>query len=161
MSESPNDKKIIVDEDWKEEAQREKETLAKALEEEKRKKERPRVPDHASFAMLASSLATQALISMGEIENPITNQREVHLDEAKFHVDMLNAAGKDEGKSHRRRGQASRRLALRPTHAVRGQGQVSGVPCHRCLPLAWLTSQRCAKRLEIRLTADAESRAPC
>jgi Domain of unknown function (DUF1844) len=89
MSESPTDKKIIVDEDWKEEAQREKETLAKALEEEKRKKERPRVPDHASFAMLASSLATQALMSMGDIDNPITNQREVRLDEAKFHVDVL------------------------------------------------------------------------
>jgi hypothetical protein len=87
MAEQPQDKKIIVDEDWKEEAQREKEMLAKAMEEQKKPKSRP--PEQASFALLASSLATQALIGLGEIDNPFTKKRELNQDEARFHIDML------------------------------------------------------------------------
>jgi hypothetical protein len=82
-------KKIIVDEDWKEQAQREKEMLAEALEQEKRLKERGRVPEHASFALLATSLATQAMMGLGDLENPFTKKREANLDEARFHIDML------------------------------------------------------------------------
>lgn len=87
MSEQPPEKKIIVDEDWKEEAQREKETLAAALEQEKRQRARP--PEQASFVLLATSLATQVLLNLGEIENPVTKKREENLDEARFHIDML------------------------------------------------------------------------
>jgi uncharacterized protein DUF1844 len=87
MAEDTQEKKIIVDEDWKEEAQREKEMLAQAMEEEKRQQARP--PEKASFGLLVSSLATQALISLGEVENPFTKKREVNTDEARFHIDML------------------------------------------------------------------------
>jgi hypothetical protein len=82
------EKKIIIDEDWKEEAQREKEALAAALEQEKESK-RPRPPEKATFAMLISSLATQAFISLGEIENPFTKKREANLPDARFSIDML------------------------------------------------------------------------
>ncbi len=82
------EKKIIVDEDWKEQAQREKEMLAEAIEREKR--EARRVPAEASFAVLATSFSTQALMALGEIENPFTKKRETDLDEAKFHIDMLS-----------------------------------------------------------------------
>ncbi len=87
MADQPQDKKIIVDTDWKEEAQREKELLAEAIEEEKRQKARP--PEKASFALLVSSLATQALMGLGDIENPFTKKREVNVAEARFHIDML------------------------------------------------------------------------
>ncbi len=87
MSEQPQEKKIIVDEDWKEQAQREKEMLAAALEREEKEKHLP--PAEASFALLATSLATQAMMALGDLENPITRKRETHLGEAKFHIDML------------------------------------------------------------------------
>ena len=82
------DKKLIIDEDWKEEAQREKEMLAAAIEQEKEAKRRPPLPP-ASFAMLASSLATQAMMNLGAIENPVMRKAEINLDEAKFPIDML------------------------------------------------------------------------
>ncbi len=95
MSEAP-EKKIIVDEDWKEQAQREKEVLAAALEKEK---EQPRrqLPEKASFVLLASSLATQAIMALGDLpgdlsadaKDPAAKKPEVHLDEARFHIDML------------------------------------------------------------------------
>src|SRR5258708_27870070 len=49
MPDQPQDKKIIVDTEWKEEAQREKEMLAEALEKEKHQKARP--PEKASFGL--------------------------------------------------------------------------------------------------------------
>ena len=82
------EKKIIVDEDWKEEAQREKEMLAAAVEQEKESK-RPAPPEQATFAMLASGLATQALMCLGDLENPYTKKHESNLPEARFHIDML------------------------------------------------------------------------
>ena len=87
MSEPGQEKKIIIDEDWKEEALRDKEMLAKAMEEEKTQKSRP--TEMATFALLVSSLATQALISLGEVENPFTKKREFSPNEARFHIDLL------------------------------------------------------------------------
>jgi uncharacterized protein DUF1844 len=82
------EKKIIVDEDWKEQAQREKEMLAAALEKEKEPK-RPAPPEEATFAMLATGLATQALLSLGDLEDPHTKKHETNLPEARFHINML------------------------------------------------------------------------
>ena len=81
------DKKLIIDEDWKEQARREKEMLAEALEKEQQARRGPMQP--ASFAVLAISLATQASIGLGDIEHRITKKCEPNLDEAKFHIDML------------------------------------------------------------------------
>jgi len=81
------ERKLIVDEDWKEEAQREKEMLAAALEKEHAQEHAP--PEPATLALLVSSLATQAVISLGEVENPFTKKRETRLPEARFHIDML------------------------------------------------------------------------
>jgi hypothetical protein len=87
-----DEKKIIVDEDWKEEAQREKEMLAAALEKEKEAK-RPAPPEQATFSMLVSGLATQALMCLGELENPYTKKTDSNLPEARFHIDMLEMLG--------------------------------------------------------------------
>jgi hypothetical protein len=42
-----------------------------------------------NFLMLVSNFATQALIELGEIKNPITKQTERAPDRAKFTIDML------------------------------------------------------------------------
>jgi Domain of unknown function (DUF1844) len=42
-----------------------------------------------NFVMLVSNFATQALIELGEIKNPITKQVERAPERAKFTIDML------------------------------------------------------------------------
>jgi len=88
--------KIIVDEDWKAEAQKEKEVLAAqeeaeiAVEEkdEQKKQTRGSVPP-GNFAALVSTLATQAVYSMGLM--PIEGQErpQADLEIARFNIDML------------------------------------------------------------------------
>jgi len=88
--------KIIVDEDWKAEARKEKEVLAaqekaeKAGEQEKKQKRqtRGRVPQ-GNFAALVSTLATQAVYSMGLMAVEGQEQPEPDLEIARFNIDML------------------------------------------------------------------------
>jgi Domain of unknown function (DUF1844) len=51
-------------------------------------KDLPRIPE-ASFSLFASSLVTQALISLGEVENPFSKTKNYNLDQAKFTIDTL------------------------------------------------------------------------
>ena len=51
-------------------------------------KDLPRIPE-ASFSLFASSLVTQALISLGEVENPFSKTKNHNLDQAKFTIDTL------------------------------------------------------------------------
>ncbi len=87
------EKKIIVDEDWKEEAQREKEKLAEqeAVEkkkEEEEKKEPVKLPP-GDFAALISTLATQALYAMGMLEVEEGQKKAPNLEMARYNIDML------------------------------------------------------------------------
>ena len=99
--------KIIVDDDWKSQAQAEKQKLA----DESRAKQAESAPKAsagasagpgsaapggggrqmppASFEVLVSTMATQALFALGEIPDPQTGQRMAHLDLARHHLDML------------------------------------------------------------------------
>ena len=43
----------------------------------------------ANFSIFTSSLSMQALIFLGEIDNPITHKREENLDQAKYMIDTL------------------------------------------------------------------------
>ncbi len=43
----------------------------------------------AKFTILVSSLATQVLVSLGQIENPLSKKTEVDLKSAKFSIDLL------------------------------------------------------------------------
>ncbi len=85
-------KKIIIDEDWKQEAQKEKEILAaqeKAEKEKPQKKSKARGPwPKGDFAALISMLVTQALFALGllEVEG---QEREPDLEMAKYNIDML------------------------------------------------------------------------
>ena len=88
------EKKIIVDEDWKQEAQREKEVLAKQEEagQEKATEEkagRGSLP-RGDFAALISMLVTQALFSLGMVQiEGQDEKKEPDLALAKYNIDML------------------------------------------------------------------------
>ena len=88
MADKEKEKKIIIDEDWKSQAQKEKETLAQEAAQEQEKKEQPNLPP-ASMAGLISMLATQALYAMGLIGQEGEQPHEPELEMAKFNIDML------------------------------------------------------------------------
>lgn len=97
MTENGNkqEKKIIVDEDWKQEAQREKEILAakEKAEKEEKKEEEPQergpLPE-GNLAALISMLATQALFAMGLLQVKGQEERKPDLELAKYNIDMLS-----------------------------------------------------------------------
>ncbi|HEW79633.1 MAG TPA: DUF1844 domain-containing protein [Phycisphaerales bacterium] len=90
--EKKDGKKVIIDEDWKQQAQKEKEILAKQEEPEKEKagdKKNQRGPlPKGDFAALISMLVTQTLFSLGllEVEG---QKKEPDLELAKYNIDML------------------------------------------------------------------------
>ncbi len=69
-----------IDESWKETAEKEKEAL---------KKEGKFQPPEPDFKFFLTTLALQASISMGAVENPATNKKEEDLTQAKFIIDTL------------------------------------------------------------------------
>ncbi len=89
--EENEEKKIIVDEDWKAEAQREKEKLAAEEKQEKQAepgKRRGPLPQ-GNFAALVSMLATQSLFAMGALQIEGQEDREPDMELAKYNIDML------------------------------------------------------------------------
>lgn len=95
--------KIIVDDDWKSQAQAEKQKLAEQTKAKQAAEAGGSDPGAtpgagagggrqlpaASFETLVSTMTTQALFAMGEIPDPQTGQRMAHLDLARHHIDML------------------------------------------------------------------------
>ncbi|HOW58946.1 MAG TPA: DUF1844 domain-containing protein [Candidatus Omnitrophota bacterium] len=74
-----------VDESWKEQVENVKEKAPAPREAEK-------IPETSqSFLSLIQSLGYQALMHLGEIPNPMTNEREVQLESAKESIDLLIA----------------------------------------------------------------------
>ena len=96
MTDQPKDdaKKIIVDDDWKAQAQAEKERLA--AEEAEKKAQAPDSEDahmqmpEASLLVLINSLAMQAMYALGGMQDPETKQAIVDLGLAKFNIDLLD-----------------------------------------------------------------------
>ncbi|MBL0921973.1 MAG: DUF1844 domain-containing protein [Phycisphaerales bacterium] len=100
MEDTPEPPKIIIDSDWKSQAQAEKERLA---EQEKSKPQRSAAPGSpgasagagpddmppADFRALVGSLATQALLYMGAFPDPETGQSMISLEYARHAIDML------------------------------------------------------------------------
>jgi hypothetical protein len=102
--------KIIVDDDWKAQAQAEKERLAKQVEQPaaaggtakpgapaagpagqagaQAQEEMKELPP-ASFTTLVSSLVAQIFYSLGGMQDPKTGRRMVDLEMAKHHIDTL------------------------------------------------------------------------
>lgn len=104
---SAEEKKIIVDSDWKDQVQQEKEKLqaeetpaATPAVEEPVAAAAPADSDNSSrfdpsklpppdFRMLVSMLATQAFAAMGQIPHPETGQPMIELPLAKHMIDLL------------------------------------------------------------------------
>ncbi|MHC4987489.1 MAG: DUF1844 domain-containing protein [Planctomycetota bacterium] len=85
-----DEKKIIIDEDWKQQAQKEKEVLKEkeAAEHKARPKERADIPP-ADFSGLVSMLASQAFWALGVLRVDENDTREPDFKMAKFNIDML------------------------------------------------------------------------
>ena len=86
--------KIIVDDDWKSQAQAEKEKLAEEVDSQadgqgQTDGGRDRQLPPASFATLVNLLATQIIFALGGVEDPKTKRRYVDLALAKHHIDTL------------------------------------------------------------------------
>jgi hypothetical protein len=90
--------KIIIDEDWKAQVQAEKEA-AKAGESQPptpataAAKPEAAPTDHplppASLTFLLTTVATEAMIALGQVPNPITGKVDLRLQQAKHFVDTL------------------------------------------------------------------------
>lgn len=85
--------KIIVDDDWKAQAQAEKQKLAEQSKAAPASGEGAaggygEMPP-ANFETLLSTFVTQALFAMGLIPDPQTGKPAMHLDLARHHIDML------------------------------------------------------------------------
>ncbi|MBP9853493.1 MAG: DUF1844 domain-containing protein [Candidatus Omnitrophica bacterium] len=71
----------FIDESWKDSVSKEKEIPAEETEKD--------VPFEINFLNYITSLGFQALIFLGEIPHPMTNQKEENIPQAKFLIDTL------------------------------------------------------------------------
>ncbi|MDD5246158.1 MAG: DUF1844 domain-containing protein [Candidatus Omnitrophica bacterium] len=75
-----DEKRKDIDESWKEAVEKEKEGL---------KAQGKFVPPEATFTFFITTLALQASISMGLMENPATNKKEEDPQQARFLIDTI------------------------------------------------------------------------
>ncbi|MEE2707951.1 MAG: DUF1844 domain-containing protein [Planctomycetota bacterium] len=91
---SNEEKKIIIDEDWKEQVQSEKESVESAGESAGESDGADPQPaagalPPAGLQTMVSMLASQAMLSLGTLPNPISGKQEVRLDEARHFIDLI------------------------------------------------------------------------
>jgi hypothetical protein len=88
------EKKIIIDEDWKSQVQAEKEALKHEAEPKPEPKQAaadmgdPPMPS-ASFDLLLSTLATEAMVALGMISHPATGKSQLRPNQAKYLIDTI------------------------------------------------------------------------
>ena len=70
-----------IDEGWKDNVEKEKTQAQENLNHE------PQL--EASFPVFISSLGMQALMALGEIENPVTKKKEPDLSQARYIIDTI------------------------------------------------------------------------
>lgn len=68
-----------IDETWKE-------IINKEKEESKKEKI---IPPKADFSFFITTLGMQTMIALGEVLNPVSNKKEIDLNQAKFLIDTL------------------------------------------------------------------------
>lgn len=91
MAENKDEKKIIIDDDWKAQARAEKEKLAEQAEKGPAAPGgagRQEIPP-ADFAALVNALVTNIIFALGGIEDPKSGKRFIDLDLAKHYIDLL------------------------------------------------------------------------
>lgn len=91
MSENQNNEepKIIVDEDWKSQVEKEKEALANAPETPDESEQGEGELPPASILGLVSMFATQSMAALGLLVDPETGQAHVSRPMAKHFIDLL------------------------------------------------------------------------
>jgi hypothetical protein len=93
MAEKDNEeKKIIIDEDWKTEAHKEQEVLKEEekIEHEATEHEQEQAPlPEANFEGFISMITTQAYYALGLLRTEDDKDRPPDLDIAKYNIDML------------------------------------------------------------------------
>jgi hypothetical protein len=94
MTDENREKKIIVDEDWKSQVEAEKEALRHQQAEPDAPDEPAPADDEfelppASFPLLVTSFATQALSALGQVPDPIEGKTVVRLPVARHLIDSL------------------------------------------------------------------------
>lgn len=79
------EEKKKVDEAWKQQAEKEKDV---SPEESPQNPKENQLPE-ADFSFFITTLAVQASIALGAMPNPVTNELEVNLSQAKLIIDTL------------------------------------------------------------------------
>ncbi len=92
MAEQNEPKKVIIDEDWKNQAQKEKEKLEEKVEQEAESKTEQRDLPPVNFEGLVSFFATQAYFALGLIRSKEDENKQIEpdLEAARYHIDMLS-----------------------------------------------------------------------
>jgi hypothetical protein len=95
-----DEKKIIIDEDWKSQVQAEKDAAAKSRPAAEPNSAAPGAPPSgvaadvpmppASLELLLTMLATEALVALGQMPHPATGQVQVHPNQAKYLIDTID-----------------------------------------------------------------------
>ena len=97
MADEPKSK-LFIDEDWKSQVQAEKEAAkskpAEGAGDVQAQADQAAGPEHGqlpepSLPFLFTTLATEAMVSLGAIENPLTGKQELNLPHAKHFIDTL------------------------------------------------------------------------
>ena len=85
------EQKIIVDEDWKAQVERERQDATEAVEAggAAESEQEPEAPDEASLNTLVSMLAGQAMMALGVLTQRDATEVRVDLAEAKYLIDLL------------------------------------------------------------------------
>jgi len=99
----PDEKKIIIDEDWKSQVEAEKqaaeiETATETPAKEPAAAEAASQPGAAadmpfppaSFDLLLTTLATETLVALGQLPHPVTGQAQPHRNHAKYLIDTID-----------------------------------------------------------------------
>lgn len=89
-----DDKKIIIDEDWKsqvaaEKAAAEHETAPPPVGDAAEPPAPAGQYPPASFEMLVTMFASEAMAGLGQFPHPLTGKQQVDLDQARYAIDML------------------------------------------------------------------------
>ncbi len=108
MPDEPTEKpKIIIDEDWKSRVEAEKQAAqqpaaapaAAGQSAAAAQTVQPQMPP-ASFSFLVTTLASQAMVALGHLPNPLNGKTAVRLPEARHFIEML-AMLEEKTASHR------------------------------------------------------------
>ena len=83
------EKKIIIDEDWKSQVESEKEALAKDKSESPQPADEAQAMPAPSFEMLLTTLATEAMMSLGQLPNLANEKVEINFPQARYVIDMM------------------------------------------------------------------------